>query len=214
LNLVAQNDFSGFVLAGGASSRMGTDKALLKFGDRTLVEHALMLLASLDLSPRIVGSREDLARYAPVVADLRPGCGPLSGIEAGLLASKTEYALFIPVDLPLLPAVLLRQMMDRVLLTEAKVTVPRFLGHEQPLCAIFHRDLLPAISDALSQGDYKVMRVVERAALALGGAQVMDRYDVETAMTVNPRPLAGRLHRAFLNCNTPGDFRRLGQQLQ
>jgi molybdenum cofactor guanylyltransferase len=216
---VEQDDlevFPGFVLAGGASRRMGADKALLQLQGVTLIERAIRLLRAAGYAARIVGSRDDLEEYATVVADLRSGCGPLSGMEAGLTSlttttttatGETGYALFIPVDMPMLPSALLRRMKERVAITRALVTVPRFQGREQPLCAIYHASLLPAVSLALDQGDYKVMRVITQAADALGGG--IDIFDVESILAASGDYVGWRAagHVAFLNCNTAEDFR-------
>ncbi len=197
-----------FVLAGGRSSRMGQDKTLLQFETVPLIESALNLLRSLGLMPRIVGSRPDLERYAAVLPDLREQCGPLSGIEAGLLASSGEAALFIPVDVPLLPARLLHLLLTRAALTHAPATIPRILGQSQPLVAIYSRDLLPAISKALDEGDYKVMRVVQQGAAALG--RPVDIFNVETVLTASSsyECWPAITTSAFLNCNTPEDLTR------
>ena len=197
-----------FVLAGGGSSRMGTDKALLCFQNTPLVERALTLLRSVGLTPRIVGRRPDLERYAPVIYDLREQCGPLSGIESGLLATSGEAAMFLPVDVPLLPADFLRWLLQRSCLTKTPATVPRVLGQPQPLSAVYTRDLLPAISEALDEGDYKVMRVVQQGAALLGRA--VDIFDVEKA-TIASSVWDGWpsiASHAFVNCNTPEDFKR------
>ena len=148
----------GFVLAGGRSSRMGQDKALLQVGGRSLVEVALDKLCCIGVAaPRIAGARADLSAHAAVVPDLHPGCGPLSGIEAALAASKQALNLFLPVDMPLLPARFLSWMLLRAEITGALATVPRFNGQPQPLCAVYHRDLLGPITAALLAGNYKVM---------------------------------------------------------
>jgi len=196
----------GFVLAGGASTRMGTDKALLRVGGRTLIERALALLASAGATPRIVGSREDLARFAPVIPDLRKACGPLSGIEAGLLASRSPLALFIPVDLPLLSPPLLRLLPSRARRTGSPATIPRMLGQVQPLCALYHRDLQPGISEALNAGDFKVMRAVQQSTGELAGRA--DIFDIETVLTAEP-PDPGQpwpAARSFMNCNSREDL--------
>src|SRR3984885_5429439 len=95
----------GFVLAGGRSTRMGQDKALLQLAGRSLVDVALDKLRVIGVNaPRIAAARSDLSSHAPVVPDLHPGCGPLSGIEAALEATTCPLNLFLPVDMPLLPA--------------------------------------------------------------------------------------------------------------
>ena len=101
----------GFVLAGGQSSRMGQDKALLHFAGRPLVAHALSILSQAGLSVSIAGARPSartsLEAFAPVVEDPEPGLGPLAGICAALASTAARYAVFLPVDLPLLPPALI-----------------------------------------------------------------------------------------------------------
>src|SRR6202167_5393173 len=133
----------GFVLAGGRSTRMGQDKALLQVGGRSLLDLALDKLRSIGVAaPRIAAARSDLSSHAGVVADLHPGCGPLSGIEAALAASSRPLNVFLPVDVPLLPAQFLLWMLQRAQTTGALVTVPRINGWPQALCAVYHRDVL------------------------------------------------------------------------
>ena len=99
----------GFVLAGGRSSRMGRDKALLEIGGKPMVQIAVEKLRSFCAEVSIVGEREDLAGFAPVIRGERQGLGPAAGIEAGLQASGEPWALFMPVDVPLVPSKLLRR---------------------------------------------------------------------------------------------------------
>lgn len=205
-----------FVLAGGRSTRMGQDKTLLQVAGRSLLELALDKLRALGLgapaTPRIAGTRPDLSSYAPVVPDLHPGCGPLSGIEAALAATTRPLNLFLPVDLPLLPARFLSWMLRRAEITGALVTVPRANGRPQPLCAVYHRDLLAGLTALLAAGNYKVMPVITAAAQSR--AQAIDVFDVELLASTYPEmnrfsPLP--LYRWFHNCNTPEDITDLAQ---
>lgn len=202
----------GFVLAGGRSSRMGQDKALLQVGGRSLVEVALDKLRSIGVdTPRIAGARADLSSHAPVVPDLHPGCGPLSGIEAALAASSQPLNLFLPVDMPLLPARFLSWMLVRAEITGALVTVPGFNGRPQPLCAVYHRDLLPLIGASLVAGNYKVMSVMSAAP-----SQMVDLFDVERLASTDFELLgfsALPLYRWFHNCNLPEDMVGIGNAL-
>jgi molybdopterin-guanine dinucleotide biosynthesis protein A len=211
----------GFVLAGGRSTRMGQDKALLPWGGQTLLEIALDKLRALPLAtaPRIAAARSDLSSHAGVIADLHPGCGPLSGIEAALAASSRPLNVFLPVDVPLLPAQFLLWMLQRAETTGALVTVPRINGWPQALCAVYHRDLLGHISASLVAGDYKVMHVVNSAAGPLSQSprsRSMDVFDVELVASANPQLLAFSplpLYRWFHNCNTPADMAAMGNAL-
>jgi molybdenum cofactor guanylyltransferase len=207
LGRIVDSDVEGFVLAGGRSTRMGQDKALLQVGGRSLVELALDKLRSIGVAaPHIAGASTDLSSHAPVLPDPHPGCGPLSGIEAALIATTRPLNLFLPVDMPLLPARFLRWMLLRAEVTGALVTVPRINGRPQPLCAVYHRDLLPSITASLLTGNYKVMAVLSAAA---GQSQTMDVFDTERLVSTHfellgysPLPL----YRWFHNCNLPEDM--------
>lgn len=208
-------DAEGFVLAGGRSTRMGQDKSLLQVAGRSLAEVALDKLRLLPLAgaPRIAGGRSELSRYAPVVSDLHPGCGPLSGLEAALAASSQPLNIFLPVDTPLVPAAFLHWMLRRAEITGVLATVPRINGFPQPLCAVYHRRLLRFISGALAAGDYKVMPVVSAAAPQPHSTDV---FDVELVAAADPSLLAFSplpLYRWFHNCNTPEDMAAIGNAL-
>jgi molybdopterin-guanine dinucleotide biosynthesis protein A len=188
----------GFVLAGGRSSRMGQDKALLQLGGRSMLEIALDKLRALPLPspPKVMGA----------VSDLHPGCGPLSGIESALTATTRPLNVFLPLDMPLLPAKFLVWMLRRAQITGARVTLPRINGRPQPLVAVYHQELLRPITASLLAGDHKVMRVVCSAAPRLGS---VDIFDVELVSSADPEMLAFSplpAYRWFHNCNTPEDM--------
>ena len=128
-------DAAGFVLAGGQSSRMGRDKALLPFAGRPLIAHALATLREAGLPAAIAGAdpaaNSALAAYAPIVPDPQPGLGPLAGICAALEAASTRFAVFLPVDLPLLPSSLIAYLLHHARITGRAVTVPSVNGFAQ-----------------------------------------------------------------------------------
>lgn len=196
---------NAFVLAGGQSTRMGRDKALLEVEGEALVEHALDLLRGIGLEPRICGSRPDLARFAEIVPDNFPRCGPLAGIEAALAVSDSELNLFVPVDLPGLPADFLRWMTTRAEISQAVATVPRYGDRLQPLCAVYSRRLLGGLRSWLAAGRFRVMSAVQDSAKAIG--ESVDVFDVEciaptgAEWPANPAPTGW-----FRNLNTPADY--------
>lgn len=201
---------NGFVLAGGLSTRMGRDKALLELRGRPLVIHMLELLRGVGLEPRICGSRADLETFAAVIEDRFEGCGPLGGIDAALEVSDAELNLFVPVDLPQIPAAFLRWLMERAERSGAVATVPTIEGRAQPLCAVYGRRLHRGLRQSLATGKYKVMRALEFAATGLG--ERMDLFSLETVATTLPAgtwPLEPRPSAWFQNVNTPADYERV-----
>jgi molybdenum cofactor guanylyltransferase len=201
---------NAFVVAGGQSIRMGSDKALLLLDGTPLIARALDLLRSLGLSPRICGLRPDLARFAEVVPDNFSQCGPLAGIEAALAVSDTDLNLFVPLDLPLLPAAFLRWLLARAEASQAVAAIPLVSDRAQPLCAVYSRRLLEGIRRSLAVGDFKVMKGICTAAESLH--ETVDLFAVEAvAATVGADdwPSSPPVHDWFRNLNTPADYQRL-----
>jgi molybdopterin-guanine dinucleotide biosynthesis protein A len=96
------------VLAGGKSSRMGTDKALLKIGGNTMIELALEKFRASPAFTEILVSSNEPERLAftgaSIVCDRTPNLGPIEGILSVLHAARQEYVCFLPCDAPLIPA--------------------------------------------------------------------------------------------------------------
>ena len=160
-------DRAGFVLAGGRSSRMGRDKALLPFKGRTLVEHiaAAVSLVTGDVSLVAGPGRYHNLGY-PVVADVFPACGPLSGIHAALTASRAEWNLIVACDMPEVTAEFLELLLVRAESGDADAVLPSGVsGRPEPLCAAYRRRSVEPIASALTQGIRKVTD-------ALGGLDI------------------------------------------
>ena len=112
---------TGFVLAGGRSRRMGQDKVLLPWCGTTLLDLALDKLRAVCSRVRICSNRLDLHEAVPVLADaevvidgMKCGpIGPMGGLLAALEQTKTDWNLFLPVDMPLLPVEMLQEMLQR-----------------------------------------------------------------------------------------------------
>ena len=75
-------DVTAFILAGGKSTRMGTDKAFVPLHGRTLLERALEVARAVTPDVRVVGDPTKFSTFAPVVEDLFPGCGPIDRSDA------------------------------------------------------------------------------------------------------------------------------------
>ena len=167
--LTRDNDAAGFILAGGQSSRMGRDKALLSFAGGPLIEHALSILSRAGLPVSIAGAWSGtLAEFAPVVEDAGPGLGPLAGICAALAATSADYAVFLPVDLPLLPPSLIVYLLHEAQITGRLVTVPSVNGFAETFPAILHRAVLLHLNGELTAGRNGCFSAFQAAASALG----------------------------------------------
>jgi molybdenum cofactor guanylyltransferase len=210
-------DASGFVLAGGQSSRMGRDKALLSFAGRPLIAHALSILREAGLAASIAGASQQagdlqengaLATFAPIVEDSQPGFGPLAGICAALASVGTRYVVFLPIDLPLLPSSLIAYMLHHAKITGLAVTVPAVSGFSQTFPVVLDRSVLPALQNNLHSGRRGCFSAFQAAANSLGQpvASIAVELLVQSGQISHPLGLAAA--HWFLNMNTPQDLHR------
>jgi molybdopterin-guanine dinucleotide biosynthesis protein A len=147
---------SGFVLAGGASKRMGQPKALLPYRGTTLVEHIAKIVAEATGSVAarsviVVGDPDRLGNLGlKVVPDELPSYGPASGIYTALRVTNTDWNLVVACDMPSVTADLLRQLLLRAETAERDcVAATGPYGQPEPLCAVYHRRCLPALTRSI-----------------------------------------------------------------
>ena len=154
---------AGFVLTGGGSKRMGSDKALLPFRKTTLLENVAAAVQSAAGSVTLVGHP---ARYAglgyPVLADARPGFGPVAGIAAALAATTADWNLIVACDMPLITPAFLQDLLAAAAGCGRIALIPMAEGRLHPLCAAYHWRALPVFDDALQQGIATVRAVTAR----------------------------------------------------
>lgn len=154
---------AGFILTGGQSSRMGTDKALLPWSQTTVVEHLAGIARAVAGSVTLVGEPRRYRHLGmPCLADLRPGLGPLSGLEAALSATEAPWNLILACDMPDVAPELLERLFACTSDSNALAVLVRDQNSRvHPLCAVYHRQCLPVIQRALNQGQFRLMNVVE-----------------------------------------------------
>ena len=207
------HDAAGFVLAGGNSTRMGRDKALLPFQGTPLIEHALVALRQAGISAAIVGDRPDLAAFGPIVPDEETGQGPLQGVCRALATTSAGLALLISVDAPLLPPSLLRYLVHHAAITGGLITLPALNGFPQTFPCVLRTECLPALERELRSGNAGCFAAFRMAAREAG--QALSVLPVELlAQTGHVHHPAGLPPAAwFLNVNTPSDLQAAGRWL-
>jgi molybdopterin-guanine dinucleotide biosynthesis protein A len=186
---------TGFVLAGGRSSRMGVDKALLGLGTENLLQRAVRSVAALCPDVIIVGDPVRYGGFGTTVADRVPGCGPLGGIHTALCITGSDRNLILSVDMPMMTTEFLRWLVDSSEDGDELATIPQVAGRTQPLCAVYGRGMLLVIEEAIAAGEYKVDRTF---------AKVPTRFLSEREINA-----AGYSADLFANVNTPEDFELL-----
>jgi molybdenum cofactor guanylyltransferase len=179
---------------------MGSDKAFLQLGDKTLIQRACELAESVADSFSIVGAPGKLSCFGPVIPDIYPNRGPLGGLYSALSATQTDLNLILAVDLPLLTRDFLLNFRTFAEREAAMAVVPRIGGRLQPLCAFYKTNVTVEAERLLTSGLNKLealfenlsLRVLEEnEILCLGGSSVM-----------------------FLNVNSPQDYERAKRILE
>ena len=146
------------ILAGGASRRMGTCKALLEINGETMLARIRRQFSGFE---RVLLSTGDptLAQCLSVecVADRYPGMGPLAGLHAAFCAVDSEALFVLPCDLPFFTEQAVMHLLDRIPEDADALVCMDSTGRIHPLCGIYRRSALPALEARLGNGELRVM---------------------------------------------------------
>lgn len=181
------------IQAGGESSRMGRDKALVPLAGRPMIEHVLTRVARLGDETLITTNNPDALEYLdlPLVSDEEPGAGALPGLRTALRAAQGDHVLVLACDMPFVNRLLLEYQLT--LTPKADVVVPRWQETFQTMHAVYARK--------------KTLHAVEQA-LAEGERRMISFYPQLKVYSVSPEEIARHdpKGRSFFNVNTPEDL--------
>jgi molybdopterin-guanine dinucleotide biosynthesis protein A len=189
----SSNQVTGFILAGGASSRMGRDKALLELGGEALIVRMARLVESVASDAMVIGdSAAFRALGLRTIGDDWPGAGPLGGIATALRASRAAWSLVVACDLPYLTKPWLDYAIARALASRAEAVVPMNAYASEPLCALYHQRAEPAICGVLKLGIRKVTEALRSLNVEMIEPAEWKVFDSEGLL--------------FKNMNAPEDY--------
>ncbi len=191
---------NGYILAGGASRRMGRNKSLLLLNCKTLVERAYDSISAIASQVSVVGDVGTEGLGLPVVPDIsdaRERRGSIIGLVSALRHCSGEWAAVIACDLPFVTADLMRRLADISKIDErAGCVVPvQPDGRVQPLCAIYRKaSALPAAEECLRDGEWRLRGLIDTLDTRL--VQFREIEDLPGASNF------------FFNVNTAADYER------
>ncbi len=148
---------AGFVLSGGASRRMGRDKALLSYRDMALAAWVAARVEEAAGRVSLVGGGEKYIHLGyPVLGEAYAGSGPLSGIEAALRQGGAEWSLVVACDMAGVKAEWLRELLNAAEQSGRRAVYACCSdGRQEPLCAVYHEDCLTEVQSLLLEGALK-----------------------------------------------------------
>ncbi|MCC7154500.1 MAG: molybdenum cofactor guanylyltransferase [Bryobacterales bacterium] len=184
--------WAGFVLAGGHSTRMGRDKAGLAFrGQPLALWVARQVEASAGNVTLVGGEHRDWG--IPVLPDAAAGIGPLGGLVAALRSTTAAWNLILACDMPGINVPLLQELMAFSEQMGKSAVVPVHPGGRlEPLCAAYHRGVLPVAEQALANREFSMQKLLSKLDLTLW-------------------PITREAD--FINANTPAEWAAAGGDL-
>jgi molybdopterin-guanine dinucleotide biosynthesis protein A len=153
---------AGAVLAGGASTRFGSDKTAARLGPLPLVERVAAALRTAEVSPLASIGGACRVPGLEAVPDRHPGEGPLGGLVTALLWSPAGATVVLAADLPLLDDLTVRALVDRWRHRPEAVAVARGGGRLQPTCACWPASVGPLVEASFGEGERSIARVLAR----------------------------------------------------
>lgn len=193
---------TAIILAGGKSSRMGTNKALLQLNGKTVIEGMVEKLRNIvDEIIIVTNTFEDYAfLHLPMIEDRRKGMGPLAGIEAGLAASKTERNLIVACDMPFISVELGQYLLS--CLEEYQGAVPEISGQVHPLFAAYRKDVNEAVSQSLEENQLRIRHFLHHIHVKIVKKEFLKLLEMENEEL------------SLFNMNNPDEYLKASNMLK
>ena len=185
-------DVTGVILAGGKSSRYGTNKAFAKINGIPLIENVIRVMRSLFQDLVLITNTPDEYAYLelPMYEDLIEDLGPIGGIYTALNSITNDAGFFVACDMPSLNPGLIRYMVG--IRDDFDVVVPKISWKMETLHALYSRRCLPAVKRLIDLREYQTIRFFPVVSVRHVKENEIRRFDPEL--------------RSFFNVNRPEEL--------
>ncbi|MEZ2238836.1 molybdenum cofactor guanylyltransferase [Microcoleus sp.] len=198
---MTNNKIAVILLAGGQSSRMGRDKALLEIDGKCLLERAWEVAANLTSEVYVLAAwpdryRSTLNKKCQFLVEYNPGSGPLRALSQGLTQITSEWILLLACDLPLLDAEIIQHWAHHLAAVgpSTLAVVPYQNSRWEPLCGFYRQQSLSSLQIFIEKGGRSFQVWLNQIAVV-------------------PLPIGEREARMLSNCNTLEEFEKLKSQM-
>ncbi|MEC3907783.1 molybdenum cofactor guanylyltransferase [Tamlana sp. 2201CG12-4] len=182
--MLDKNNITGIILAGGKSSRMGSDKGLIELHGKPFIQYSIEALKPWVTDIIIVSDSPDYDKFGyKRVTDIIKESGPVAGICSGLEASKTNYNLVLSCDIPLINSGILEKLVSQID-NETTIIQVESNGKSMPLIAFYQKACVPKFKALLEQGERRLRIAIKSCKFK---NIVLDDNDHITTMNVNTK---------------------------
>ncbi|MFA6403169.1 MAG: molybdenum cofactor guanylyltransferase [Salinivirgaceae bacterium] len=159
--MMLNKNANGIILAGGKSSRMGSNKAVMLYNNQRLIDISISIIAPL-VSEVLVSSNDSIPNIKHrMVPDVFENIGPLGGLYSCLKESNNSINLVIPCDVPLVSTAFYELMLEKMGSFDA--VIPCYAdGRLEPLIGVYHKNVLSMLEEQIRRYDYKLVNLLER----------------------------------------------------
>lgn len=157
---MTKKNITGIILAGGKSSRMGSDKGIVELNKKKFIEHILDAVLP-NVNEVIIIANNNNYNYLgyKVIKDIIKDCGPLGGIYTGLMNSKTENNIVVSCDIPFISSDLIKYIIENT--NNADISVPVYKGNIEPLCAVYTKRTSDQIHNLIMNKNLKIQNILK-----------------------------------------------------
>jgi molybdopterin-guanine dinucleotide biosynthesis protein A len=185
---------TAIILTGGKSRRMGSNKSFLKYGDKTFLEHQIARLSK--IFDEIILSANDRDTYAsfnlPVIPDVMPEKGPLSGICAGLMRAKDLHSFVVACDMPFIHEDIILYLKRRI--DTYDVVIPQTNRGLEPMHAFYSKNCIQPMHRCLVEGRLRIVDFLSEVKV-----RVVSEEEI-TGLNISLQSL--------INLNTPEEYKK------
>ena len=176
---------TAIILAGGRSSRMGSDKAFLKIGGAVIIEREITALKKVfrDVVVVVSDSKKYDLKSVRIVEDIIKDYGPLGGLHAGLMASGTIKNFVTACDMPFLNEDVIRYVMG--MSGGRDIVVPKIDGKLHPLFGVYSKACIPVIEEMVKEGLHRVSGLYDRLETRFISKKAIEKLDTEVKSIIN-----------------------------
>lgn len=151
--------YTGVIMAGGKSNRMGSDKGLMLYNGKPMVQYSIDLLRPFCVEMLISTQNSEYRQFGlPLIPDEIPNCGPMGGIYSALKASKTDFIIVLACDMPFMSKKTIQSLLKNV--DKFECVIPLINGKLEPLCAVYSKTIIEKIEISIKSGNLAMNRLI------------------------------------------------------